>query len=68
MELKDLSVDQREKLRGASSMEEIVAIAKEEGVELTEEQLDAIAGGVDWLDCTSYTCNHTPCDGDSYSF
>ena len=39
----------QEKLRGAESTEDILAVIQEEGVELTDEQLDGIAGG-SWYD------------------
>lgn len=55
MELKDLNVDQREKLRQASTMNDVVAIAKEEGIELTDEQLETLSGGA-WYGCSNYTC------------
>ena len=48
MEFKDLTNEQKEKVRAAKSSEELVAIAREEGVELTDEQLAAISGG-GWL-------------------
>ena len=47
--LKGLSEEQIEKARACKSQEELLAAAKEEGLELTDEQLEAVAGGV--------TCN-----------
>ena len=41
--------DLQAKLSGAKSPEDILATIKEEGVELTDEQLDGIAGG-SWYD------------------
>lgn len=32
----------------ATTPEEVLAIAREEGIDLTEEQLEAINGGMDW--------------------
>lgn len=37
-----------------TSSEELVAFAKENGIKLTDEQLDAIAGGDDWCKCPDY--------------
>ena len=37
----------QEKLSSAKTTEELLTIVKEEGVELTDDQLDAIAGGGD---------------------
>ena len=43
--LKGLTEEQLEKIRACKSTEEMLEIAKEEGVELSEEQLEAITGG-----------------------
>ena len=43
--LKGLSEEQLAKIRGCKTNEEILAVAKEEGFELTDEQLAAISGG-----------------------
>ena len=45
MDIKDLSPEQLEKAKACKTVEEIVALAKEEGVELTDEQLEAVSGG-----------------------
>ena len=36
----------QEKLKAASTLEELFAIAKENGLELSDDQIDAISGGV----------------------
>ncbi len=38
----------QEKLKAAKSSEDILAIAKEEGFELTDDQLEAVSGGASW--------------------
>ena len=43
--LKGLSKEQIEKARACHDSEELLALAKEEGVELNDEQLAAVAGG-----------------------
>ncbi|MBR1846720.1 MAG: Nif11-like leader peptide family natural product precursor, partial [Bacilli bacterium] len=43
--LKGLSEEQIAKLKECKNTEEILAVAKKEGVELTEEQLEAVSGG-----------------------
>lgn len=43
--LKGLSEEQIEKARGCKTSQELLELAKEEGVELTEEQLAAVSGG-----------------------
>lgn len=43
--LKGLSEEQIAKVKACKSSAEILSLAKEEGIELTEEQLNAISGG-----------------------
>ena len=43
--LKGLSEEQIAKVKACKSQEEIIALAKKEGVELTDEQLEAVSGG-----------------------
>lgn len=43
--LKGLSREQLEKARACRSYEELVQAAKEEGLQLNEDQLEAVAGG-----------------------
>lgn len=45
MDFKDITPEQREKIKACKTSEELVALAKEEGCELSDEQLDAISGG-----------------------
>jgi predicted ribosomally synthesized peptide with nif11-like leader len=45
-ELKDPEL--QEKLKAATTPEEILALAKEAGFELSTEQLEAVSGGSDW--------------------
>lgn len=49
MKLEDLSPELREKAQACKTTEELFALAKEEGVELSEEDLEAISGG--WGTC-----------------
>ena len=44
--LKGLTKEQIEKVKSCNSQEELLALAKEEGIELNDEQLTAISGGV----------------------
>lgn len=43
--LKGLSEEQIAKIRECKSQEELLKLAKEEGIELTDEQLEAVSGG-----------------------
>ena len=49
--LKGLTEEQIEKLKECKNQEEILKLAKEEGVELTDEQLEAISGGCGDIHC-----------------
>ena len=50
----DLTPDQMEKARTCRSSDDLVEFAKSEGIELTDEQLDAVAGGA-WYSCMNET-------------
>ena len=50
----ELTPEQMEKARACKSSDELVELAKAEGIELTDEQLDAIAGGT-WYNCMNET-------------
>lgn len=43
------------KLKGAGTPEELLALAREEGFELSDEELDAVSGGKDWWKCEDYS-------------
>ena len=53
MNFEDLTPQQKEKAIACKSPEELLALAKEEGVELTEEQLESVSGGWDFS-CNGY--------------
>jgi predicted ribosomally synthesized peptide with nif11-like leader len=46
----NLSEETRAKLVAAKTPEEILAIAKSEGIKLSEEDLEAVSGGSTWSD------------------
>ena len=49
MKFAELSDELKAKASEATSAEELLSLAEREGVELTDEQLEAVAGGeVDW--------------------
>ena len=53
--LEGLSKEQIEKVKACKNQEELLKLAKEEDIELTDEQLAAVSGGI----CTStptFTC------------
>ena len=45
MIFENLSSNQKDKLKAAKFLEDVEKIAEEEGLELSDEQLDGIAGG-----------------------
>ena len=57
--LKGLTEEQIAKLKACKSNEEILAAAKAEGIELTDEQLEAVSGGNCITDFDCPRCNKT---------
>ena len=49
VDFKDLSEEQRAKVAGAGTAEDMVRIAMEEGYELSDDELERISGGGIWL-------------------
>ena len=74
--LKGLTEEQIAKVKACKSREELLKIAKEEGVELSDEQLNAVSGGAcydnlifvecpncGWIISAEYNSKHTyTCD------
>ena len=57
--LSTLTEEQKNKAVAAQSAEELLAIAKEAGYELSEDQLAEVSGGVNWSclrECQKDTC------------
>ena len=50
MEHKDLTEEQKAKAKACKTPEEMLALAREEGYELSDEQIEAVSGGSFW-DC-----------------
>ena len=53
MDYKDLTAEQKERARACKTMEDFVALAQEEGVDLSDDQLEAVSGG-GWNSCGKY--------------
>ena len=51
--IKELSPEQRARAKQCKTPEELLALAKEEGYELTDDELEGISGGF-WNDCDPY--------------
>ena len=57
MSHENLSPEQQERARACESPEELAALAEEEGLELSDEMLEGVAGGgFDPLNCKRYHC------------
>ena len=54
--LSKLTDEQKKKVEAAQSPEELLAVAKEAGYELSPEQLEAISGG---KECLWHYCKHS---------
>ena len=48
MKFDDLTPEQKEKARSCKKPEDIMALAKEEGFELSDDELVGVSGGGDW--------------------
>ena len=59
MNFDDLMQEQKDKAMACKSVDEIIELAKSEGVELTDDMLEAISGGGVWDDFPScpQACN-----------
>ena len=58
MNLEDLTPEQQEKAKACKTPEDVLALAKEVGYELSDEELAGIAGG--W--CPVHVCHGFSCD------
>lgn len=45
MSFEDLTAEQKEKALACKTHEELLAFAKEQGIELTDSQLESVSGG-----------------------
>ena len=48
MDFKDISPELREKAKACKTPEELLALAKQEGYNLSDEDMEVVSGGVDW--------------------
>ena len=57
MKLTELTEEQKAKLKSCKDSAELQSMLSEMGIELTDEQLEAAAGGQEWYSCE----NLDPC-------
>ena len=63
-----LSDEMKAKVANCKSAEELMELAKTEGIELTDEQMDAISGGATWTcDCHSNDVDPWHCTSLNFS-
>lgn len=48
MDFNDLSPELQEKAQACTTTEELIELAKSEGIELSDEDLEKVAGGINW--------------------
>ena len=53
MKFEDLSPDLQERAKGCKSAEDILALAKDEGYEFSDDELESVSGG-SWNECSAY--------------
>ena len=53
--LKGLTKEQLAKIKACKNTEEMLQVAKEEGIELSDEQLQAVSGGCGTKQCENET-------------
>ena len=56
MNLEDLTPELKEKALACKTAQELLELAKSEGMELTSEQLDSVSGGTIWYSCDPEEC------------
>ena len=62
MDMNDLTPELKARFKRCETPEELLALAKEEGYELSDGQLEEISGGVDWS-CDDQACeSYRPID------
>lgn len=68
MRFEDLTPEQMEKAKACKTHEDVLRLAKEEGYELADEELEAISGGdwSCWTVCTGRCGSFNDCPHDIY--
>ena len=61
MDLSNLTEEQKARARACKTPEEILALAREEDYDLSDEQLEAVAGGAWASSCNDNECPFKDC-------
>lgn len=57
MNYEDFTEEQKAQFRAAKTPEEILDLARKNGIELSIEELDEVSGGHAWNECPKDTCS-----------
>ena len=55
MYFEELTSEQKQRARACKNADELFELAKAEGVELSDEQLESVSGG-SWIQCEEIAC------------
>ena len=61
MNFEDLTEEQMAKARACKTPEDVLALAKEEGYELSDEELESVSGGWCFTHCGKDSCGSDHC-------
>ena len=61
MNFNELTPEQKEKAKACKTPEEMLALAREEGYEISDEELEAVSGGWCPSDCNADECQFRSC-------
>ena len=59
MNLEDITPELREKAKECTTTDELMELAEHEGIDLSDEALNAFSGGFEWFGCANDTYDET---------